>query len=147
MSHSTREPPDRFMVGLAALGLPAEAVEEKPLVCLVDDAQWLDAVSAQTLAFMARRLFAERVASVPAGSRARGLRPPPGGSDRRARRAARWPRPSPRCVKPGTPADVPHPWPPRRAATARAALTSKEGRNDTAHRPHPRPVAHPAQLG
>ena len=58
------EPPDRFMVGLAVLSLVSEVVEEKPLICLVDDAQWLDRVSAQTLAFVARRLLAEPVALV-----------------------------------------------------------------------------------
>jgi DNA-binding CsgD family transcriptional regulator len=61
---SEGEPPDRFVVGLAMLSLLADVAEEQPLLCVVDDAQWLDRVSAQTLAFVARRLLAERVALV-----------------------------------------------------------------------------------
>src|SRR4051795_12539205 len=56
--------PDRFLVGLAVLSLFSEVAEEQPLVCVVDDAQWVDRVSAQALAFVARRLLAESVALV-----------------------------------------------------------------------------------
>src|SRR5215471_4193686 len=56
--------PDRFLVGLATLTLFAEVAEEQPLVCIMDDAQWLDDASAQILGFVARRLLAERIAFV-----------------------------------------------------------------------------------
>src|ERR1700677_1919103 len=59
---TTGAPPDGFLGGLAALSLLSEAAGQQPLLCVVDDAQWLDRASAQALAFVARRLLAEPIA-------------------------------------------------------------------------------------
>src|SRR5260370_21439339 len=59
---SAGQAPSPFLVGLAVLGLLSEAANQQPLLCVVDDAQWLDDASAQALAFVARRLLAERIA-------------------------------------------------------------------------------------
>src|ERR1700760_3617758 len=58
------EAPERFVIGLAVLSLLAAVAEERPLLCLVEDAQWLDSASSQILGFVARRVRAESVAIV-----------------------------------------------------------------------------------
>jgi DNA-binding CsgD family transcriptional regulator len=61
---SAGPPPDRFLVALAVLGLLSEVATDQPLVCVVDDEQWLDQASAQALGFVARRLAADPVGLV-----------------------------------------------------------------------------------
>src|SRR5262249_59406557 len=56
--------PDRFLVGLAALSLLADVAEQQPLLCVIDDAHWLDSASAQIVQFVSRRLLAEQIAVV-----------------------------------------------------------------------------------
>src|SRR5258708_34204025 len=56
---SSGDPPERFLVALAVLSLLAAAADERPLLWVIDDAQWFDRASAQTLGFVARRLLAE----------------------------------------------------------------------------------------
>jgi hypothetical protein len=91
---SDGEAPDRFLVGLAVLSLLSGEAEERPLLCLVDDAQWLDQASALTLAFVARRLRAESVGIVFA------LREPDTGRDLVGLPELPWSRPE--LTRPGS---------------------------------------------
>jgi DNA-binding CsgD family transcriptional regulator len=61
---SAGQAPNAFLIGLAVLGLLSEAAEQQPILCVVDDAQWLDSASTRALALIARRLLAERIAFV-----------------------------------------------------------------------------------
>jgi DNA-binding CsgD family transcriptional regulator len=75
---SAGPPPDRFLVGLGVLSLFSAAAEKRPLLCVIDDAQWIDEASALALAFVARRPMAEPVAIVfAARARSRELQPIP----------------------------------------------------------------------
>src|ERR1700754_2702978 len=60
--------PERFLVGLATLTLLSRAAEEQPLLCIIDDAHWLDLDSAQVLAFVSRRLYADRIGLIAASN-------------------------------------------------------------------------------
>jgi DNA-binding CsgD family transcriptional regulator len=68
---TTGQPPDRLLISLAVLSLFSEAAESRPVICLIDDLQWLDDASAQALSFVGRRLGAESVALVMASRSSR----------------------------------------------------------------------------
>jgi DNA-binding CsgD family transcriptional regulator len=61
---SSSAPPDRFLAGLGVLSLVAEGADAQPLLCVIDDAQWIDQTSLHALAFAARRLYGESVAMI-----------------------------------------------------------------------------------
>lgn len=94
---SAGNPPEMLLVGIAVLGLFAEAAAQSPLVCLVDDAQWLDLMSHRILAFVGRRLDAESVALVFA-ERITGARRKKASPVYRTFPCTGWPTPTPgRC--------------------------------------------------
>ncbi|MDT5318104.1 MAG: hypothetical protein QOD88_626 [Mycobacterium sp.] len=64
LGQATGDSPDKFLVALAALGLVSAACEQGPMLCIVEDAHWLDQASAQVLGFLGRRLLAEPIALV-----------------------------------------------------------------------------------
>ena len=96
---SPGQAPSPFLVGLAVLGLLSDAAEHQPLLCVVDDAQWLDGASARALAFVARRLLAERIALVFATREVTGRSDPLPAAPRRSRWVAAMPGP---CSSPSS---------------------------------------------
>ncbi len=73
--------PDRFLIGLATLSLICDAARHRPLLCVIDDAQWLDRESLETMAIAARRLDADPVAMLFAGETSPSIDTPLGGLD------------------------------------------------------------------
>jgi hypothetical protein len=68
---SRGNPPDRFLVGLGVLGLAAKEAAAQPLLCIVEDAQWIDQTSLQASAVMTRRLYGESIGVILSAQRGR----------------------------------------------------------------------------